>query len=51
MIFRKENGPLEQMGGMIVCDEVCQVGGLTSSFFSCGKSPSSLVDEFLGGDL
>lgn len=51
MIFGKENGPLEQMGGVTVCDEVCQGVGLTFSLFSRGKSQSSLVDKFPGGDL
>lgn len=47
MIFRKDERAFieEQMGGEIVCDEVCQGVELTSSLFSCGESQSSLVDE------
>lgn len=62
IIFRKMNGPLEeQMGSVLVCDKVCLGVVSTSSFLSCDKSPSSLVDEtprqgvydnwFLLGDL
>lgn len=62
MIFREDKGSLEeQMGGVLVCDKVSLGVVSTSSFLSCDKSPSSLVDEtsrqgvydnwFLLGDL
>ena len=39
MIFRKDgkmNGPLEEeMGGMIICDNVCLGVVLTSNLLSC----------------
>lgn len=46
------NGPLEeQIGSIIVCDEICQGTGLTSGLFSCGVSPPWLMHLPGGGSV
>lgn len=38
MMFWKDEGPTEEMGGLIVCVEVCLGVVLTSSLVSCDDS-------------